>query len=102
MSSNEEGITIDNKKICYLILGVPESATPYEVLGVGKNATSSQIRNRYRNLMKKYHPDTYSKSTIEEIFKILAQIPNNPYTGRELDKDEIIKILTEITKIINE
>lgn len=31
----------------------------FEVLGVSRNATDKQIKNAYRKLVKKYHPDTY-------------------------------------------
>ena len=33
---------------------------PYEVLGVSKNATDDQIKDAYRELARKYHPDNYT------------------------------------------
>ncbi len=32
---------------------------PYEVLGVNRNATKEEIRDAYRELIKKYHPDKF-------------------------------------------
>ena len=32
---------------------------PYSVLGVGKDATDEEIKNAYRELARKYHPDNY-------------------------------------------
>jgi curved DNA-binding protein CbpA len=43
--------------------------TYYEVLGVSENATSTQIRNAYRKLVKQYHPDTNSSPQASEFIK---------------------------------
>ena len=32
---------------------------PYSILGVGKDATDEEIKNAYRELARKYHPDNY-------------------------------------------
>ncbi|KAL1457035.1 hypothetical protein WDU94_001712 [Cyamophila willieti] len=48
----------------------------YEVLGVTRQATKSEISKTYRALAKKHHPDkarsTEDKATAEEIFKQIA------------------------------
>ena len=41
----------------------------YEVLGVGQNASADEIRNAFRSLAKKYHPDVATEDGAEEIFK---------------------------------
>jgi len=32
---------------------------PYEILGVSKNATDDEVKEKYRELVRKYHPDNY-------------------------------------------
>ena len=32
---------------------------PYEILGVPENATDEQVKEAYKELVKKYHPDRY-------------------------------------------
>jgi curved DNA-binding protein CbpA len=43
----------------------PAAFDPYTVLGVGRNATSSEIRAAYRDLVARYHPDKHSGNPLE-------------------------------------
>ncbi len=40
---------------------------PYKVLGVSPSATDEQVKEAYRNLAKKYHPDQYGDSPLKEL-----------------------------------
>jgi molecular chaperone DnaJ len=58
---------------------------PYSILGVSKNATNDEIKKAYRELSKKYHPDSHMNNPLsdlaEEKFKEIQlaydQIMNN-------------------------
>lgn len=45
----------------------------YEILGVSKNTTKENIRNAYRKLAFKYHPDRNKSSDAEEKFKEISE-----------------------------
>jgi len=38
---------------------------PYEILGVGRNATDAEIRAVYRDLVARYHPDKHAGNPLE-------------------------------------
>lgn len=48
-------------------------ANPYEVLGISPNATNDEVKKAYRELSRKYHPDSYVDNPLaglaEEKFK---------------------------------
>lgn len=56
----------------------------YDILGVPYNATEEEVKNAYKDLVKKYHPDNYADSPLKEIANEKMQEINRAY-------DEIIK-----------
>ena len=41
----------------------------YEILGISRNASEDEIKNSFRNLARKYHPDVSKEEDAEERFK---------------------------------
>lgn len=61
----------------------------YEILGVSKDASNIEIRKKYRELVKKYHPDVYKEKDatakiqeINEVYEVLS----NEQKRREYDR----------------
>lgn len=52
---------------------------PYEVLGVNRGASIDEVKNAYRALAKKYHPDNYSDSPLQDAANEKMQEINEAY-----------------------
>jgi curved DNA-binding protein CbpA len=66
----------------------------YEVLGIARDATESEIRNRFRVLARENHPDRFSdperKRSAEDRFQLLTEAMNiltNPVRRKAHDAD---------------
>lgn len=40
---------------------------PFEVLGINRNATEEEVKQRHRELAKKYHPDRYQGNPLSDL-----------------------------------
>ena len=45
----------------------------YEVLGVEKSASESDLKNAFRSLARKYHPDRSTEENAEDKFKEIQE-----------------------------
>lgn len=42
-------------------------ANPYEILGISPNATNDEVKKAYRDLSRKYHPDSYVGNPLSDL-----------------------------------
>ena len=52
---------------------------PYQVLGVSPNASDEQIKNAYRELARKYHPDNYANNPLADLAQEKMKEINEAY-----------------------
>ena len=60
----------------------------YNILGLNSNAKKSEIKSAYRNLAKKYHPDTGGNKDKFLAIQSAWEILNDPLKKKEYDKQE--------------
>ena len=52
---------------------------PYQVLGVDPSASDDEVRNAYRDLARKYHPDKYTDNPLSELAEEKMKEINEAY-----------------------
>ncbi len=52
---------------------------PYQVLGVSSSATDEEVKTAYRNLARKYHPDVYAGTDMEDLASEKMKEVNEAY-----------------------
>lgn len=52
---------------------------PYKVLGISPNASDDEVKNAYRNLAKKYHPDNYENNPLSDLAQEKMREINQAY-----------------------
>ncbi len=52
---------------------------PYQTLGVGRNATDEQIKQAYKELARKYHPDNYANNPLSDLAEEKMKEINEAY-----------------------
>lgn len=62
---------------------------PYSILGVSQGASDEEVKNAYRNLARKYHPDNYDDNNpLKELAKEKMQEINAAYDEIQRDRSE--------------
>lgn len=52
---------------------------PYEVLGIRENASEAEVKEAYRQLVKKYHPDKYQNNPLADLAEEKLREVNEAY-----------------------
>ena len=60
---------------------------PYEVLGVSRNASTDEIKKRYRELTVKYHPDKYAGHELNDLAQEKMKDINEAYDAILRERD---------------
>lgn len=52
---------------------------PYQILGINRDATDDEVKDAYRQMARKYHPDNYGDNPLSDLAKEKMQEINEAY-----------------------
>ena len=64
------------------------ASSPYEILGIARNASDEEVKKAYREMSRKYHPDAYVDNP-------LADLAEEKFKQVQEAYEEIIKEVLE-------
>ena len=72
---------------------------PYKVLGISRDATDEQVKEAYREMAKKYHPDNYQGSPIADLANEKMKEVNEAYDQimNERKNRKTVEVLHRVT-----
>jgi len=62
-----------NQTIKTIVIQKTSSKDPYEILGLSKDASKEEINKKYKELVKKFHPDFIQGKGLDEEFLKFAE-----------------------------
>ena len=59
---------------------------PYEVLVIQPNATDEEVKNAYREMARKYHPDNYANNPLSDLVEEKMKEVNEAYDAIQKER----------------
>ena len=76
---------------------------PYQILGVTRDASDREIKKAYRDLSRKYHPDSYAGKSEAEANAAAANRFRKPTIGSWMSvpekRQEVMETLADLVRI---
>lgn len=80
------------------------SRNPFRVLGISSFSTEADVKSRYRELCRTYHPDnpTGDKAKFEEVQKAYKEIKDNKLFSTILREKSVYRYHKSLFNIVTE